>query len=144
MIIFCLRNWKANKKLCCHTTVTIKYYSRMDNFERTKLTIFYGNPDNFRFKSINITSFTHGGAISLVKLRKVSQIRKNSPWFTLFAIHFYSNLYHSVVPGSDFRIYNLASLFTPREAISSLLLDQCIDNPEDRDWKRLMFCACHP
>jgi hypothetical protein len=29
-----------------------------------------------------------------------------------------------VVPGSDFRIYNLASLFTPREAISSLLLDQ--------------------
>jgi Holliday junction resolvase-like predicted endonuclease len=33
-------------------------------------------------------------------------------------------LYHSVVPGSDFRIYNLASLFTPREAISSLLLDQ--------------------
>ena len=60
----------------------------------------------------------------MVKLCKVSQIRENSPWFTLFAIHFYSNLYHSVVPESDFRIYNLASLFTPREAISSLLLDQ--------------------
>jgi hypothetical protein len=62
--------------------------------------------------------------MSLAKLRKVSQIWENSPWFTLFAIHFYSNLYHSVVPGSDFRMYNLASLFTPREAISSLLLDQ--------------------
>jgi hypothetical protein len=34
-----------------------------------------------------------------------------------------------VVPGSDFRIYNLASLFTPREAISSLLLDQWLDVP---------------
>ena len=42
-------------------------------------------------------------------------------------LHFYSNLFHSVVPGSDFRIYNLASLFTPREAISSLLLDQWIN-----------------
>jgi hypothetical protein len=62
--------------------------------------------------------------MSLAKLRKVSQIWENSPWFTLFAIHFYSNLYHSVVPGSDFRMYNLASLFTPREAISSLLFDQ--------------------
>ena len=91
------------------------------------------NLDNFRFKSINITSFTHGGAISLVKLLKVSQIRENSPWFTLFAIHFYSNLYHSVVPGSDFRIYNLASLFTPREAISSLLLDQWVKRGNGTD-----------
>jgi hypothetical protein len=79
------------------------------------------------YKCFAVADMGHrSGAISLVKLRKVSQIRENSPWVTLFAIHFYSNLYHCVVPGSDFRIYNLASLFTPREAISSLLLDQCL------------------
>jgi hypothetical protein len=94
------RNWieSERKKLCCHTTVAIKYYSRMDNFERTEMAIFYGNLDNFRFKSFNITSFILGGAITSVKLRKVSQIWQNSPWFTLFAIHFYINLYHSWSP----------------------------------------------
>jgi hypothetical protein len=60
----------------------------------------------------------------LVKSREVSLIFENSCSCMLSAIYFYTNLFHSVVPGSEFRIYNLASLFTSREAISSLLLDQ--------------------
>ena len=52
----------------------------MDNFEGTKITMFYSNLDNFRFKRIN-----------MIKFRKVSQICQ----YTLvhwFAIYLYSNL----------------------------------------------------
>ena len=82
---------------------------------------FSSNVNNFDVKLIHITSCIYDGAMRLLQCLEVAKIFESSRLSVFSAIHFYTSLFHCVVPGSEFRIYNWASLFLSIEAISSLL-----------------------
>ena len=61
---------------------------------------------NFDVKLIHITSCIYGGAMRLVQCPEVAKIFESLRSCVLSAIRFYTSLFHSVVPGSEFRIYD--------------------------------------
>ena len=67
---------------------------------------FSSNVNNFDVKLIHITSYIYDGAMRLVQCLEVAKIFESLRPSVFSAIHFYTSLFHCVVPGSEFRIYN--------------------------------------
>ena len=90
-------------KVLCQRMIATRYTLAC---QRIQTPIFSSNVDNFDVKLIQIPFCIYGGAMRLVQCPKLAKMFEIVRSCVLSAIHFYTSLFHFVVPGSEFRIYN--------------------------------------